>query len=57
MDFVGYVLKRGRDELLVYLKNVHGPIHRPIFLWYESLLRGRNKGTFKVISAPIKSSK
>jgi hypothetical protein len=23
IDFVGYVLKRGRDELLVYLKNFH----------------------------------
>jgi hypothetical protein len=27
MDLVGYVLKRGRDELLIDLKNVH-PIHR-----------------------------
>jgi hypothetical protein len=41
MDLVGYVLKRGRDELLIDLKNVHGPIHRPIFLWYELLLRRR----------------
>jgi hypothetical protein len=35
MDLVGYVLKRGRDELLIDLKHVHSVNHRLIFLWDE----------------------
>jgi hypothetical protein len=47
MDLVGYVLKRGRDELLVDLKNVHTIYPSKIIALDESvfLIQSRIIGT------------